>query len=59
MALGWEEVDETELVRGQMANVVQACIRRITITKGDNLKDAIATGGQVHKVGYTHLHGLR
>ena len=48
MALGWEEVDETELVRGQMVNVVYACIRRITVTKGDNLKDAIATGGQVH-----------
>jgi len=47
MALGWEEVDETELVRGQMVNVVHACIRRITVTKGDNLKDAMATGGQV------------
>jgi len=47
MALGWEEVDETELVRGQMVNVVLACIRRITTTKGDNLKDALATGGQV------------
>jgi len=47
MALGWEEVDETELVKGQMVNVVLACIRRITTTKGDNLKDALATGGQV------------
>lgn len=47
MALGWEEVDETELVKGQMVNVVHACIRRITVTKGDNLKDAMATGGQV------------
>lgn len=48
MALGWEEVDETELVKGQMLSVVHACIRRITVTKGDNLKDAMATGGQVH-----------
>lgn len=29
-------------------NVVHACIRRITVTKGDNLKDAMATGGQVN-----------
>ena len=36
MALGWEEVDETELVKGQMVNVVHACIRRIAETKGDN-----------------------
>ena len=48
MALGWEEVDETELVRGQMVNVVHACIRRITATKGDSRKNAIATGGQVN-----------
>ena len=30
-----------------MVSVVLACIRRITVTKGDNLKNAIATGGQV------------
>ena len=52
MALGWEEVDETELVKGQMVNVVHACIRRITVTKGDNLKNAIATGGQVNNYVY-------
>ena len=46
-ALGWEEVDETELVKGKMVSVVLACIRRITVTKGDNLKNAMATGGQV------------
>lgn len=55
MALGWEEVDETELVKGQMVNVVLACIRRITTTKGDNLKDALATGGQV-KVYNRNIH---
>ena len=29
-------------------NVVHACIRRISVTKGDNLKDAMAIGGQVN-----------
>ncbi|XP_065886432.1 uncharacterized protein [Dysidea avara] len=57
MALGWEEVDETELVRGQMVNVVLACIRRITTTKGDNMKDALATGGQGKEV-FIQISGL-